>query len=62
MAPELTTEQLVAAYKGAGAKEQKLIRDLARAEKHSEVKILLEILHYFPGSTLLPPAPQEAHG
>lgn len=50
--PKATTEDLVAAYERAREPEKKLIRELMRAGKGKEAKVVSEILHYFPGSHL----------
>lgn len=50
--PKATTEDLVAAYEKALEPEKKLVRDLMRAGKGKEAKVVSEILHYFPGAHL----------
>lgn len=48
-----TTEELAAAYEKAGAPEKKLVRDLMRAGKGKEARVLCEILEAFPGAHLV---------
>lgn len=50
--PPATTEDLLAAYEKAGKEEQKLVRDLVRAGKGEEARLITEILHFFPGAHL----------
>lgn len=52
MSNDLNAEQLLAAYEKAGKPEQKLIRDLVKASKGNEARVVAEILHFFPGAKL----------
>lgn len=49
-----TTEELVAAYERAGKNEKKLVRDLMRAKKDKEARVVCETLDAFPGARLKP--------
>lgn len=45
-----TTEELVQAYSSADVETKKLVRDLVRKGTPDESRVVLEILHYFPGT------------
>lgn len=44
------TEELVKVYDAADKETKKLIRDLVRKGTESESRLVLEVLHYLPGS------------
>jgi hypothetical protein len=48
-----TTEELVAAYESAGKPEKKFVRDLMRAGKGEEARVVCEILEAFPHTRLI---------
>lgn len=48
-----TTEELLAAYEKAHKDEKKLVRDLVRAGKGEESRVVCEILDAFPGAHLV---------
>ena len=53
MVKKATTEELAQAYENAGKDEKKLVRDLVRAGKGDEARVLCEILEAFPGAYLV---------
>lgn len=48
-----TTEELAQAYENAGKYEKKLVRDLVRAGKGGEARVVCEILEAFNGAHLV---------